>query len=241
MFAEQKFFIGVQDCGNGGLIKNRAFLENMSDTATVHGNLVGETIEALAQKQLAWVITHWKLQVLSRVKYTDTITVRTWSRKYNPAFADRDYSVFDAQGKMIAKATSVWMILNTRRNFPQRIGPELMDVYRSEPDEVSFPGFAFENVTQLKPDFVSTVPFTVPRSMIDYNRHVHNSAYLDIALEALPEELDDTSFNNVEITYKRELKPGQRLSLRYGLIGDKHYVFIFSEDLSVLHTVIKLY
>ena len=241
MFAEQKFFVGIQDCGEGRVIKNRALLENMSDTATVHSNLVGETWEKLAESHLAWVVTNWKLEVFKRVHYATTITVRTWSRSYNPAFANRDFEVYDAEGMLIAKATSVWMILNTARSFPQRLTPALMDPFQSEPDKASFPDFKFKNedisaLTSLKATF-----FTVTKSMIDCNNHVHNSAYLDLASEALPEDVNEQSFCNVEISYKKEIKPAQRVCLDYAKSDEASYVLIHSEDRSVLHTVIKLY
>ncbi|MBQ9409262.1 MAG: hypothetical protein IJU28_07755 [Clostridia bacterium] len=241
MFAEQKFFVGIQDCGTGGWIKNRSLLENMSDTATVHGKLVGETIEKLAAQNLAWVITNWKLEVVKRVKYASTVTVRTWSAGYNPAFADREYQAFDENGELIAKATSVWMILNTQRNFPQRLNAALMEPYGTEPEQVNFPGFKFVNQNLDQLETVNTVYYTVARSMIDYNRHVHNSAYLDIALEALPEGVDEMDFNNVEISFKREIKPAQRVRLDFARGEGASFVLIHSEDGKTLHTVIKLW
>ena len=241
MFAEQEFFVGIQDCGSGRMIKNRAFLEDMSDTATVHSNLVGETWEKLAAQDLAWVITNWKLEVLRRVPYASTVTVRTWSRGYNPAFADRDFEVFDGNGTLLAKATSVWMILNTARNFPQRLNGALMDPYQTEPDRVSFPGFQFKTADISGLKAIKTTFFTVCKSMIDCNDHVHNSTYLDLANEALPEGVDEQDFHNVEINFKKEIKPAQRVQLNYAQDDQASYVLIHSEDGSVLHTVIKLY
>ena len=240
MVAEQEFFVGVQDCGAGGLIKNRALLEDMSDTSTLHGILVGETIEKLADRNLAWVITNWKLEVLKRVKYASTITVRTWSRGHDPVFAYRDFEAADGKGELVAKATSVWMIVNTRRNFPQRLTGDLLEAYGTE-DRANFPGFRFErffpdNLTPRKTTF-----FTVMKSMIDYNHHVHNSAYLDLASEALPEDTDEQSFLNVEISFKKEILPSQRVRLDYAEGEDAKYVFVRSEDGVVLHTVIKLF
>ena len=241
MFADQKFFVGIQDCGTGRLIKNRALLENMSDTATVHSNLVGETWEKLAAQNLAWVVTNVKLQVLRRVPYATTITVRTWSRGYNPAFANREFEAYSEDGELIAKATSVWMILNTARNFPQRLNAALMDPYRSEPEKVNFPDFQFKNQDLSGLKTVKTTFFTINKSMIDCNQHVHNSSYLDLASEALPEGVDEQDFGNVEINYKKEIKPAQRVRLDYAEDGETSYVLIRSEDGQTLHTVIKLY
>ena len=175
------------------------------------------------------------------MKYASEITVRTWSRGYNPALANRDFLALDENDEIIAKATSVWMIFNTARNFPQRLSAELMNAYESEPDQVSFPGFQFKNIDFNSLEILRSTPFTVVRSMIDYNHHVHNSAYLDLASEALPEGIDEQSFNNVEISFKKEIKPSQRVCLDYAKNEEASYVLIRSEDGSALHTVIRLY
>ena len=240
MFAEQKFFVGVLDCGTGRIIKNRALLEDMSDTATVHSNLVGESWEKLAEQHLVWVVTNIKLKVLKRVPYTSCITVRTWSRGYNPAFANRDFEAYAEDGSLIAKATSSWMILNTVRKFPQRLSAKLMDPYQSEPDRISFPDFQFKNADLNGLQILKTVFFTVSKSMIDCNNHVHNSSYLDLACEALPEGIDEQDFTDVEISYKKEIKPAQRVRLDYAAEGNTCYVLIHSEDSETLHTIIRM-
>ncbi|MBQ3669111.1 MAG: hypothetical protein II920_07795 [Clostridia bacterium] len=241
MYAEQKFFVGVQDTGMGGLITNTALIEDMSDSATVHGILRGQTVGAMRGENLAWVITHWKLKVLKRVGFAGTIKIRTWGQKYNAAFANRDFIAYDDNDEIIAKATSTWMVINTVKNFPQRLTPELMEGFDAPEMGENFPDFRFTNESYTRLEAVSTTYFTVNRFMADYNRHVHNSAYLAIALEALPENLDDSSFDNVEITYKKEIKPSQRVRLDYCRDGDTHYVLIYSEDGNTLHTVIKLW
>ena len=58
-------------------------------------------------------------------------------------------------------------------------------------------------------DAINKIDFKITRSMIDVNKHLHNTYYLDIAKEVLPEEIALTSeLNDIEIMYKKEEKLG---------------------------------
>ena len=63
---------------------------------------------------------------------------------------------------------------------------------------------------------------------------------LDLAREALPEEEDRVSFDNLEITYRREIKPEEELDIRCGTADGVWYVGIYSAD-DQLHAVLKMY
>jgi Acyl-ACP thioesterase. len=76
--------------------------------------------------------------------------------------------------------------------------------------------------------------------MIDLNGHVHNTMYLDLAAEVLPDDLWRRQFDSLEIHYRKEILPGQTVLLLYGEAGGTHYVQLKSEDGAVLHAVIAL-
>ena len=77
--------------------------------------------------------------------------------------------------------------------------------------------------------------------MIDINKHLHNTYYLDIAKEVLPEEIALTSeLNDFEIMYKKEIKLGDVVKAIYTKEDDYNYVLIKSEDETTLHAIIKL-
>jgi len=71
---------------------------------------------------------------------------------------------------------------------------------------------------------------------------MHNLYYLDLAYEALPEEVYNTKrpFNNIQIMYKREVKLEDTIICKYVYKNNKHIVVIQSEDEKVVHTIIEL-
>lgn len=240
MKIEQKYFIGVQDIGPDNRITNRALLDALSNTATLHATSVGQGIDDMYTKHLTWVAMNWKVQVLHRCGACEWITVRTWAQDYNRLKAVRNYEILDGNGEIMAYASSVWTAIDPENGAILRLTPELMDDYQGEPDHVLFPDVKYAKNMPQEMEIVRSVKRQVFRSMIDCNHHVHNTAYLDLAREALPEEEDQVSFDNLEITYRREIKPEEELEIRCGSVDGVWYVGIYSAE-DQLHSVLKMY
>ena len=70
---------------------------------------------------------------------------------------------------------------------------------------------------------------------------MHNLYYLDLAYEALPEDVySNNSFDNIEIMYKSGAKLYDKLKCFYANIENEHIVTIKSEDEKTLHAIVKL-
>ncbi len=216
MQVEQKFFIGAQDVGAGNKVRNKALLEMLSNVAIVHANAAGQGWTEEMTRTAVWVVLHWKLEVYRRAGLCEVLTARTWCADHDRLRAYRDYELLDRDGQVVAKATSDWTALDPVKGSLIRLSPEWMAQYQCEPDKRAFPGYEFprrEIPAAAEP--LRTGFFTVNHSMIDYNHHVHNTAYMDLVDEILPEGLEEAGFDHVEITYKKEARLGDRLLLEY--------------------------
>ena len=70
---------------------------------------------------------------------------------------------------------------------------------------------------------------------------MHNLYYLDLAYNALPNEVyDKKPFDNFRICYKREIKLDDVVKCKYSFVDGEHIISIFSEDNSKLHSIIKI-
>ena len=241
MIFEQKFLLRMQDMGDGQSMTNRSYLELLTDTANMHGKSIGQYSGIREQIHLCWVVLAWRLKVTSRPPVCETVTVNTWSQNYNRALAYRDYEVLDERGLSCAKATSSWMLIDLNRHFPARLTDELMARYQSEPDRANFPGYVFPrpNAISLAPQKTLTLP--ILKSMIDCNGHVHNTAYLDMADEIMPDGLSVNLMNDIEVCYVHELKRGATALVEYAHDGDKHHVFIRDAADGSLHALIMMW
>lgn len=241
MQAEQEFFIGIQDVGINSEVTNKALLEALTNATNVHGKSVGQGTNDQGKSYISWVVLNWKLEVYQRPKICETILVKTWAREYSKIRAYRDYDIFNQKGEIIAKATSIWLAVNTETDKPIRLTDNIMGVYGCEPQHKNFPEFEFTKVAENDFPIVSEISFKVNKSMIDCNNHVHNTSYLDLANEALPEGMDEIHFNNIEVSYKKEITPHETVSIEYTTDSEKSYVFIRDESKCTLHATVVLY
>ena len=71
---------------------------------------------------------------------------------------------------------------------------------------------------------------------------MHNLNYMDLANEALPDEVYKLGeLNNVRITYKREIKLGEIVKCEYSLVNGRHLVVVKSSDEKIIHALIEMY
>ena len=240
MIFQEKFKTGLKDIGKNNLIKNRAILEILEDIGSYHSDIAGYGANDTEKNGLTWILLDWKIEVLDRPKYGQALEVHTWAKVGNKFFTYRDYEIYDENHKLRAIATSKWALINIQKEKMERITPEIFEPYHPEQNDV-FPGEKLDKL-EVPENFTNKISYQVIRKDIDINHHMHNLYYLDLAYEALPEEIyEKRPFNHVRITYKKEIKLGDTVSCKYALKDGKHVVVIESEEGKILNSVIELY
>ena len=68
------------------------------------------------------------------------------------------------------------------------------------------------------------------RSDIDFNGHVHNTKYLDFALEALPDTVPRDAFTGFRMVYPKADKDVEAVTLKYTLTDTGPFVCVYSGD-----------
>ena len=240
MIFKEKFKMGLNDIGKDNKIKNISILKILENIGGYHSDIAGHGSNDIAINKLTWILLDWKLKVLNRPKYGQTLDVHTWARVGNRFFTYRDFEIYDENGTLCAIATSKWTLINIEEGKMERITEEVIEKYKTEEKEV-FPGEKLDKL-QMPEEFLSSINYTVKRKDIDINKHMHNLNYLDLAYEALPEEVYNLRpFDNVRIMYKKEIKYGDTVECKYTREDDKYVVVISSQDNKQLHSIIELY
>lgn len=240
MIYNKKFEIGLKDIGKNNEMNNTAILEILEDIAAYHSDSIGIGVNTTNQTKLTWVLLEWQLKVIKRPKYGNTLNVNTWARYTNKCYSYRDFEVFDEENNLCVIATSKWLLINIEKGRITKVEDSLIKKY--EPEE----GKSVFNILELdklkEPDsYESNFIYTSTRSDIDVNNHMHNLRYLDLAYETLPEDVyNGQAFNNVRITYKKEIKLGDVINCRYSFINNKHMIGIYNYDNTILHSIIVL-
>lgn len=205
MIYTEKFKIGLRNVGKDNKIKNNSILEILENAGAFHSDRVNEGLKDLQKEGIGWIILDWKLEVINRPEYGQELTVNTWSRGVTKAFTYRDYEIFDNNNNLCAIATSKWALINIKERKIEKITEEMINKYKPEEKTV----FSEPKLDKLKrpTEFISNMDYIVKRRDIDVNKHMHNLYYLDLAYEAIPEDVyEKRPFNNVRINYKKEIR-----------------------------------
>ena len=183
----------------------------------------------------------YDVKIFSKPTYNQDITVRTWSRDYNPAFAVREFEVLSDTGVVLAVANSQFVRYDITANKLQKITDTLMLPYETERDRSNF-GMGTLSRFVAPTTYDGCVEYIVDWRWIDLNRHLNNAHYVDLANKVISDaygvDLGDTSFR---ITYKAQIKEGDRVKCYYLKSDDTYTVVFKSFDDKVVHGGISFY
>jgi medium-chain acyl-[acyl-carrier-protein] hydrolase len=236
---KEQFIMQLKDIGKDNFIKNRSILEIFENIATHHSDMAGYGPNDIKKTGITWVLLDWKVQVIKRPKYGDKLNVSTWGRLMKKVYTYRDFTIYDENENLLAIGTSKWVLVDTQTRKITKISNDVKEKYTIEEESV----FNIEELDKLKPpeEYSKEIEYTVARRDIDFNGHMHNLYYLDLAYEVLPEEVyDQRPFDNFRIQYKREIKYGDKVKCKYTFKNGEHIVTIVSEDENTVHAIIIL-
>lgn len=236
---EKKYTLGLTDVGRKNKISNKAIIKMLEDVGGIESEKAGYGLNEIEENHLSWVLLAWKVKVLRRPIYNEEVIARTWARDGNKVFTYRDYEIYDSNGKLCVIATSKWTLVDIRTLKLVGISEEVRSKYTFLNKSVFE-----EEIEKLKEpkSVIKENDYKILRSQIDVNRHVHNLYYLDIAYEILPEDIYyGEEKDNIEITYKKQIKLNDDIMCKYTIEDGKDIVTIKSKDNKVLHAIVRLY
>lgn len=229
----------LKDIGKENYIKNRAILEIFENIGTHHSDLAGYGPNDIEKTGVSWVLLDWKVQVLKRPRYGQNLKVNTWGRTKKRAYTYRDFEIYDEQNNLCVIATSKWALINIHTGKVVRLTDEILEKYQLEEKKV----FEEEELGKIDipENYESEISYKIARRDIDINGHMHNLYYLDLAYEALPEEVyEKRPFTNVRIQYKKEVKLGKIVKCKYTFQNGEHVITICSDNEEIIYAIVVL-
>ena len=207
MIFKRKFEVGLDDVDLNYKMTDRAILRYFEDIAGMHSDSIQNGLEDIGAKNLAWVLIEWTVNIESRPKYTDKISVRTWVKPSLTRYIYRDFEIRQGS-KVCVRATSKWAIINFQEKTIVRASKELLDAYQPEENE-AIPTYSLGRLHVLE-KYSEHKQVPIRKSDIDVNQHVNNLNYLHLINELMDfGEL----FNHFRIVYKKEVKYGDKITV----------------------------
>ncbi len=182
-----------------GILMNE--LQGMGDT---HAEMLGCGRTFIHENNIAWVVTHYLVDIVEMPRNGEVLEYSSWPAVQDNLRATRDFEIHGADGRLLVRATSQWILIDLERRMPLRINEHLN---RKWPDDVrraydrkfeKFADFDAEKTHVLKCRFDD----------IDENQHINNAVYAVWATESVGYEYRDAHvLRGIELNYKREINP----------------------------------
>ena len=195
-------------------------LDLFQDAAGEHAASLGVGYYDLLPENKCWMILRLRYEMIAQPKMFSDVTVRTWPIESRRLEFDRDYIMYDRDGKELAKGTAQWAILDVSdREKPQFVTARSFDLGLDE----YIPERALEGkFDRLAPNFEADGEPYITRSGytdIDTNGHVNNIKYANFILDALDLPYDKV-IRSFRIDYVKEVLDQSDIRISAKIDGD---------------------
>jgi medium-chain acyl-[acyl-carrier-protein] hydrolase len=220
-----------------GRLSLYGLLNLLQDTSIAHANLLGHGMSRTSERQALWVLTRQKVEMKKWPSLNERISIRTWVRPAEGAFAVRDFEILSSiAGDVIGEATTSWLLLHADTRKPIREDVSTLGFTARTDGRASFDA---EKVAP-RTDVETLARIEVRNSDIDGNNHVNNTRYAQWILDAIPIAWHSQYvLENYSVNFLAETRLGDAIdiqSVRSEATGDAYYHGLRVSDQKIVFT-----
>jgi len=205
--------IRYSECDSKGQLSLEGLINYFQDASTFHSEDLGLGIEYLDKEKQVWVLCSWQIVVERYPEMGERVVVGTFPYDFKGCFGSRNFFLKDEKGRYIAKANSLWTLLDLENQRPMKPTPIMLERYVLE--EKLEMEYAPRKI-DVPEGGVQQEPIVVHRNHLDTNHHVNNGQYVRMAMEYLPENF---RIGELRAEYKKQ-----------ALLGDVIYPRVIMEE-----------
>lgn len=177
-----------------------ALIDYFQDCSTFQSEDLGCGMQYLNEQNRAWMILSWQIEILNRPELGEKVLVRTWPSGFKAFYGHRNFTMLDEQEQYLAKANSVWVLMDMKNGRPVKPNPDHIAYYETEePLDMEYTS----RKLQVEGVGEERETITVGRQHLDSNNHVNNGQYIYMAEEFLPDEFE---VNKLKVEYRMQAK-----------------------------------
>ena len=216
--------IRYSETDSEGKLTMASLINYFQDCSTFQSEDLGLGVARLKETNLVWVLSSWQIVVERYPALGERVAIGTIPYGLKGFLGYRNFLMTDEKGEYLAKANSLWSLLDTRTNKPAAIPQYMMEGYRlGEKLEMDY---APRRIA-LPPDGVVREPVVVKHHHLDTNHHVNNQQFIDIAMDHLPEGF---GVRQVRAEYKKQAFLGDVLTPRVYETADSVCVTLENQE-----------
>lgn len=202
-----------------------AMINYLQDCSTFQSEDIHMGIDYLREHHRAWWLSSWQIVVERYPLLGEKIVISTWPHDFKGMYGYRNFTIRDCAGNYLVKADSVWFLFDTQAGRPVRVEPEHVRRYGNlEPRLDMEPA---PRRIEIPKEYETAENIMVVRHHIDTNHHVNNAKYVEIAREALPE---DIRLRELRIEYKKAAVLGDLMIPHVSRREDGYTISLCSQE-----------
>lgn len=118
-----------------GHVNNIVYLHWVNDMAIAHSASCGWPFERYTKLGAGWAVRKHEVEYLLPAHKGDELVLRTWIAAVSRSTSMRRFEVFRPKdGKVLAKAVTLWVWINYATGRLERVPPEASNCYELIPD-----------------------------------------------------------------------------------------------------------
>lgn len=197
--------------GQSGNLKVSKVMNLLQDIAVEYSFKLKISSMDLAPQKIFWVISRYQIEINNIAKLNEDLSMSVWRSNHKNLYDLRWFKIETADKQEIANAVGAWVIIDKTTGSPRHLNKFMTKEMLIE-NKVDVKTF-FQNLKIIDNADIQEV-FKIRINDLDFNKHVNNSAYVEWAIEALPESiLMNYQPWKINVTYLKEsFYPGKILS-----------------------------
>lgn len=185
-----------------------ALLDFFQDAATFQAEAAGVGVNVLNDHGLGWFLVSWNVEIIRLPEHAEKVVVGTFPYRFHGRFGNRNCYLRTPDGEYLAKADSIWAMMDKEHGRIVPIPEFVGSAYENEePLQMDYQGRRI----QIPEGLQDGEPIPVLAEHIDFHGHVNNSRYLGMVQEYIPEE----GLSGFRVEYKGQTRRGEILTPRY--------------------------
>ncbi|MDY3858693.1 MAG: thioesterase [Muribaculaceae bacterium] len=207
----KRYFLTPAECNPQGRMPITLLINRLIEVATLHANELGIGWAYLKDFHQTWVLSRVAVEMAVYPGVNDFYEIETWVCSINRLFSERDFCIFDGDGKVIGWARTVWAVLDTETRRGADISRMEWISQVAQPDRC--PVAKSERPRALSDYTAERYRFTY--CDLDFNRHVNSSRYIELLLNQWSLGFHDKyRLTRFEIAYLREAYFDEEVEVR---------------------------
>lgn len=199
----EKRVLQAYQCDRYGKMRPLILMNELQGMGDKHAESLGVGYAYCEARGIAWVVTHYLVDIIEMPTEREELAITTWPSCQDALRATRDFEIRGADGRLLVRATSQWVLIDMARRRPLRLDENLP---RWTVNECR----AWNRTFDKFPDFEASRTHVMKCRFddIDVNQHINNAVYAVWATESVGYAYRNShDLRRIELNFKKEIKP----------------------------------